>query len=147
MTTIDSSAADVVIARIVQYLSAIEGLEDHVSSDEEKIGKAEDGVWCWIQPGDEDIESQSLNGKKTRALLVYFDLMYAARFEATRAAGAIAARIENRIDRDPTLSRAVGLASLQGIARARADGEPIARLRMTYRVTFWTAAGAAETPI
>lgn len=138
---------DVVLGRFVTYLLGIPGLEDHVTDNEDEVPEQIEAPWAWVHQGDEDIPSQNLSRKKTRTLTVYVDLITSANREAMKQANAIAARIENRIDADPRLGGIVGMAALQGLTRAREETLSVARVRMIYAFTFWTAAGAAETPI
>lgn len=144
----EGHACDVVLAALETLLAHVPGLEDHVTSDEDKVGAIGEMPWCWIQLGDEVIESESLAGKKARQQLIHIDLLTSRRFGAMKQANAVAAHIENRIDTDRTLSRLVQSVILQGIQRARStDESPVARLRMTYAVGYRTLAGAAGTPV
>jgi hypothetical protein len=140
-------ASDVVLQAFRSALEAIPGLEDHVVVDEEKIAEVEDLPWCWISLGDEDVNGETLNGKKTRGVFINADVLVAARYAAIQASNDIAAKIEDRIDADRTLGSLVGNAALQNIVRSRNDDASVARVRLTFLVTYWTRAGAAETPV
>lgn len=140
-------ADDVILDAAMELLKHIPGLEDHVTADEEAITGVDDLPWCWAQLGDTDINTATTKGRKQRSLLIYFDLVVRARFKLLRAANSIAAAIENRIDANPRLGGLVLGMRLTGLTRGRPDETNVARVRMTYLVTYSTAAGAAETPV
>jgi hypothetical protein len=140
-------ASDVVLQAFESKLQNIPGLEDHIVRDEEKLPKEIDLPWCWLSLADEDINGQTMNGKKTRGQFINVDLVASSRHSAMQAANQIAGLIEDRIDADITLGSVVGSAVLQSITRGRNEEIRVARVRMVYLVTYWTRAGASSTPV
>ena len=138
-------ASDVVLQAFVALLQDIDGLQDHVVTDEEKIAKDSDLPWAWINAGDENLTAETLSAKKTRELGVNVDLLARGRYQAVQTANDLAAKSEDRIDADRTLGGVVGNAVLQTITRETTD--VAAHVRLIYLVTFWTRAGAASTPV
>lgn len=140
-------ADDVLIAALAVYLQSIPGLEDHVTLDEADIPEEIDLPWAWLQLGDFNIASRTLEGKKHRSLEVHIDLITRNRRGQMEQANTLAAVIENRIDADPTLGRRVASAQLLSGTRERDDTASMARLRLIYSIEYSTAAGAATTPL
>jgi hypothetical protein len=140
-------ACDVILNAVKDRLARIPGLEHHVVVDEERIVGVDELPWCWIQLGDEDVVGTSLDGKKQRSLQVQIDLIVRDRFALMQKANTLAASIEDHLDVTPRLGGLVLSIRLQSHTRSRADDTPIARLRLTYLVTYQTAAGAAAIPI
>lgn len=138
-------ADDVILDAALALLAHIPGLEDHVTADEEAITSVDELPWCHVNLGDSAIDGATARGKKQRSSSIHIDLFVRARFKLLRKANSIAALIENRIDADPRLSGRVLGMRLVSLTRGRDDD--IARVRMTYLVTYSTAAGAAETPV
>lgn len=140
-------ASDVVLQAFETALGAISGLEGHVTRDEDKIPNEIDMPWAWLNLGNEDINGQSLNGKKTRGQFINIDVVSSSRYAAMQTTNELTGRIEDKVDVDPTLGGIVGSALLQGIVRERNEELRVARARMVYLVTYWTRAGASSTPV
>lgn len=138
---------DAVLEGLASYLRNIPGLEDHITLDEETIPAEPDTPWCWLQLGDFVIDGGTIDGKKYRSLEVHVDLIGMGRRGPMKAAGTIAAAIEDRIDADPRLGGLVRSSRLVGGTRERDDPASAAHLRLTYSLEFATARGAATTPI
>jgi hypothetical protein len=140
-------ASDVILQAFVSALAAIPGIEDRLVVDVEKIADVKDLPWCWVSLGNEDVNAETLDGKKTRGLFINVDVLVSARYEAMQAADALASKIEDRIDADRTLGAVVGSAALQSITRDRNDEATVSRARMIFLVTYWTRLGASSTPV
>jgi hypothetical protein len=137
----------VVLQAFEAALGNVPGLEGHVVRDEDKIPSEIDLPWAWLNLGNEEINGQTLNGKKTRGQIINVDLVSSSRYGAMQATNELAGRVEDKVDADPRLGGIADSAVLQTILRERNEEIRVARVRMIYLVTYWTRAGASSTPV
>lgn len=137
-------------ARITTVLSAIPGLQDHVTIDWRDIPDQAEMPWAWVWIGNETITARTVSGKKQqRELELYIDLISRDIREVATQAESIAASIESALAADRTLGDLAKDCDLRAytVDRDNDGSQPMMRLRLQYLITYMTAATDPETAL
>lgn len=139
-------ARQIIREAMIEKIRGIDGLGDHLTQDKDQAEAAKDLPWAYVWLGDERL-SQNLSGKKTRDAQGNIELIGRLSGPSTAAAESIAAVIEDRCDADPHLENKVASLRLTDIQVIENAERSLRSFRMVFRVIYFTAAGAASTPI
>lgn len=135
--------------RVRVLLSAIDGLQDHVTIDSREIPAEGELPWAWVWVGNEDVAPRTLGAKQQRELDLSIDLIARDTVQLADRVEDIAAAIEVALAADRKLSGLAQDTSLRAytIERENEGSQPMMRLRLQYLVTYVTATGVPDTAL
>lgn len=132
---------------VATLLSAIPGLQDHVTIDSRDVPNEADMPWAWVWIGNEDVTTRTLSGqhgpKQQRELDLSIDLIVRDVYDVAEKAEDIAAEIEIAMAADRRLGNLAQDSYLRAytIDRDNEGNQPMLRLRLQYVVVYVTETG------
>jgi len=135
--------------RVRVLLSAIPGLQDHVTIDAREVPDEADMPWAWVWVGNEDIIPRTLGAKQQRELDLSIDLIARDTQQLADRVEDIAAAIETVMASDRKLSNLAQDSTLRAytIDRNNDGSQPMLRLRLQYVVTYLTETGLPNVAV
>jgi len=129
--------------RVRVLLSAIPGLQDHVTIDARDVPDQAEMPWAWVWIGNEDVTTRTLGAKQQRELELSIDLIARDVREVATQAEDIAAEIETAMAADRRLGDLAQDSYLRAytIDRDNEGNQPMMRLRLQYVVVYVTETG------
>lgn len=134
--------------RVRTLLSAIPGLQDHVTIEAKEVPDEAELPWAWIWVGNEDVTTRTLGGgqfgpKQQREMELSIDLIARDTRQVAEIAENIAAEVEIAMAADRRLGNLAQDSYLRAYTIDRNDegGQPMLRLRLQYVVVYVTETG------
>lgn len=130
-------------AYVAERLSAVPGLQDHVTIDSREVPNEAEMPWAWIWIGNEDVTVRTLGAKQQRELELSIDLIARDVREVATQAEDIATEIETAMAADRRLGNLAQDSYLRAytIDRDNEGSQPMMRLRLQYVVVYVTETG------
>lgn len=143
-------------AYVAAQLSAVPGLQDHVTFEAGDIPDEAELPWALVSIGDENITGRTIGGlnrpaRLAREATATVDVVGRDRLDVVEKVEDIVAAVERLLAADPLLGGLAKASELRAITvervRRNEGSQPTIVLRLQYLITYMTAATDPETAL